>query len=292
MNRKQLSYFLAAYKHGGITAAAEEMYITPQGLSKTITQLESEIGIRLFERTGNRIYPTEEADKLVAHAKNILDEFRLIEEKRFTISQPQQRVRIPVTYSAAGYIPASFYQDFAEKHPEILLCFEEKTDRDILRNLDDREAELAILSEPIDVSEFEAVFLFSSPFCILMAKNHPLAAKERISLGDLKGYPQAIKGMDRPFSTLQQNLMIRSRIESNIVLEASDDNVIARAAEAGFAVGMVPDYVAEKLGDYKLEIRPMVGELSAKSVFLVWPRDTQLSPEAEIVCDAIKTWYA
>lgn len=292
MNQKQLSYFLAVYKHCGITAAAEELYISPQGLSKMILQLENELGIRLFERTGNRMIPTTDAVNLVSHARTILDEFALIGEKRFVVSKPQHRVRVMVTYDAIQYIPVGFFKKLSEQRPELLLCLEEMPDREIMRGLNEGTSELALLSEPIDLERYEPDFLFSNHFSIVMNRNHPLAAKEQISLGDMKDQPMAIKGMERPFSALQNNAFIKAGVEPYIVLEVSDAKAICRMAEEGYAVGIVLDYVAEDIHSEQLAVRPMVGENSAKSIFLVRKKGAKLSPEAEIVYNALKEWYA
>ena len=72
MNERQLKYFLEVYSKKSITMAAKELFITPQGLSKTINSLEKELQVQLFEHHQNKIVPTANAAKLAIHAKNIL----------------------------------------------------------------------------------------------------------------------------------------------------------------------------------------------------------------------------
>ncbi len=61
MNQRQLKYFLEVYSLSSITLAAKKLYISPQGLSKTIASLESELGVQLFipSSTNTMLYPTD-----------------------------------------------------------------------------------------------------------------------------------------------------------------------------------------------------------------------------------------
>lgn len=61
MNQRQLSYFLEVYKQRSISTAAQSLFISPQGLSKTILALENELGVKLFTRSKNQMLPTKEA---------------------------------------------------------------------------------------------------------------------------------------------------------------------------------------------------------------------------------------
>jgi DNA-binding transcriptional LysR family regulator len=73
MNQRQLQYFLEVYSQNSITRVANNLFVTPQGLSKTISTLEKELGVQLFKHKSNRIKPTAEAARLAIHAKYIID---------------------------------------------------------------------------------------------------------------------------------------------------------------------------------------------------------------------------
>ena len=64
MNQRQLKYFLEVYSTKSISKAAANLFVTPQGISKTIAALEKELNVSLFEHHHNRITPTKDAARL------------------------------------------------------------------------------------------------------------------------------------------------------------------------------------------------------------------------------------
>jgi Transcriptional regulator len=58
MNKRELNYFLKVYEYKSIKKAAENLFISSQGLGKTIKNLESELGVNLFTHTAHGVEPT------------------------------------------------------------------------------------------------------------------------------------------------------------------------------------------------------------------------------------------
>ncbi|MGB4438342.1 MAG: LysR family transcriptional regulator, partial [Sedimentibacter sp.] len=79
MNTKDLISFLQVCQDGSITKAAKALYITPQGLSKIIINLEQELKIPLFYRTSTGLTQTEYGELLLERAKHIISELDDIE---------------------------------------------------------------------------------------------------------------------------------------------------------------------------------------------------------------------
>lgn len=83
MRLEQLQYLIHIAEVGSITKSAPDLYISQQGLSQAIQQLERELGVQLFERVGNRIVLTEAGEKTIEKAKEILNTYdELIKELR------------------------------------------------------------------------------------------------------------------------------------------------------------------------------------------------------------------
>lgn len=60
MNQRQLQYFLEVYNRKSVSQAAKALFISPQGISKTIASLEAELGVELFIHKSNHIIPTND----------------------------------------------------------------------------------------------------------------------------------------------------------------------------------------------------------------------------------------
>ena len=91
MNVKDLKSFEAVYEERGINQAAQKLFITPQGLSRNIKMLESELDTVLFERTKQGVRPTESAELLHERAGILIREF---EEIRNGIQQLKNEKRL------------------------------------------------------------------------------------------------------------------------------------------------------------------------------------------------------
>ena len=73
MTLQQLQYFLAAFRLGSFSAAAAELHLAQPSLSEQVRRLEAELGVRLFQRVGRGLKPTEAGNTLRLHAERTLD---------------------------------------------------------------------------------------------------------------------------------------------------------------------------------------------------------------------------
>lgn len=280
MTHRQLIFFYKVYENKNIVHVAEEMYISPQGISKTILQLEKEFGVKLFERSGNKMLPTPSADKLISHVKTILDEYSVISEKSFYEEDAKKTVRILATYDSLKKIPTSFFKDFSAIYPNILLHFDEMPDVDIIKQINKHEAELALLPGPFEHNDYDSTLFFTSKFCYLINKQNPLSQKQQLCFEDLRDQPLAVKSTNHPLSQHHINIFAKEGINPNIFIEICDSEIIKRMAEENLAVGMTLDYLVPKADPNK--VVTIFSQYFEKTIYLVSQKNSQLSREAEL----------
>ena len=78
MDIRQLKYLSAVVNYGDYQLAARSLFISPQGLSKAIRQLENELGLALMEKVGRESRPTNAAIELVARSSQLISEYDLL----------------------------------------------------------------------------------------------------------------------------------------------------------------------------------------------------------------------
>src|SRR5512137_2081798 len=71
---RQLRAFAAVHDAGSVSSAARKVHLTQPALSRRVSELESALGVRLFDRTGGRLRLTSEGESLLAHSRNVLAE--------------------------------------------------------------------------------------------------------------------------------------------------------------------------------------------------------------------------
>ena len=108
MDSRRLEHFLAAFRHGSLGRAAAELHISQPGLSKSIHQLERELGVKLFDRTPLGLAPTIFGEALAAHAASIRSELDSAQREIAMLRGAAKGVvRVGVTPSvAASPLPA------------------------------------------------------------------------------------------------------------------------------------------------------------------------------------------
>lgn len=290
MNRKQMEYFLKVYEAGSITRAARQLYLSPQALSKTILALEQEMGTKLFERAGRQMRPTVAASWLREHALRILEEYRQIEKKQYLEQGRRKTLRLFYTYGVMEYLTVEFILQFQRMHPEILLSMAEIPDAMAMQKMRAGEAELSLLSDPVDITLFAAQKLYACRYCVVMHESHPLAQKETIRNQDLRGYPLVVKGREFALYHAQMTDMSRQGAEPYVALETTSYHLAHQLAAANLALGFSLEYLA--LGDPipHMVVRPFVEEGVWKNVSLVQRRGQALSDEAECFKRFLLEW--
>ncbi|MBO5260674.1 MAG: LysR family transcriptional regulator [Coprococcus sp.] len=277
MNQRQLKYFLSIYKHKSITKAAEEMYISPQGISKTLALLESELGVSLFEHKSNSIVPTKAANRLACHAKNLLAEYDYITNSLFTDGNTKNELLIHCSYDVPQLLSPVFFSEFNARHPEILIKLQEYPDADILNAVSKNKIELAIVAGPLNYKKLNCELLCSEPFCIVVNKGHPLASYKEISIRQLDDVPLAVKDMSNPDSIQQYDELLKNNIIPNIIIETTDAHLIHKMAEDNIAAGMSLMYLAKKIRSPNIVVIPFKEKWLSKSIYIVSNKNDTLS---------------
>ena len=171
MTTKELDYFLSVYTSHSIKKSAEQLFVSPQALSKVIKKIENELDTLLFTRNNQGLNPTHSADKLAEHAHVIINEFNNITSD-FNIAESNNSTVLSVatTYGVLDYIGYDFIRNFYMQHHNIKLNLVELPEKQIQELLAKNEIELAFLPAPIDYSQYDAIFCFSWKHCLIINK--------------------------------------------------------------------------------------------------------------------------
>ncbi len=114
--------FRAVAEHGGFSAAARNLHVSPSAISQSIRQLEARLGQRLFNRTSRSVTLTENGHRFLAEASGGLDRISLaIADIRAGADVPSGLLRINLSRLAADICVLPCLDEFVRRFPEILL---------------------------------------------------------------------------------------------------------------------------------------------------------------------------
>lgn len=291
MNERNLKCFMKVYQLGSLHRAAQDMYLSVQAVSRTITKLEEEVGENLFIRSSNGLYPTPAADKLKEHAGIILEQFdKIKEDLSHTDTEEVSTLRIASTYAVLKYLSVDFIKSFYKEYPNIRLNFVEYPEYPIYEMLKKGQLNVAFLPLPIDVKLFDMVYCFSHHYCAVMNVKHPLASKKILEYKDLNGVPLALKGHEYSIFSGNINRFIKGGLTPTILLETSDDSIIMDAAKKDWCVGITADYLAKEYADDQVAIIPFSDETYARTIFLAWRKGQKLSQKEKDFINYVLKW--
>lgn len=269
MRLKQLRYIYEVARNGlNVSSTAEKLLTSQPGISKQILQLERELGVPIFVRSGKQFTGiTPAGEKIIALAGEIL---QLVENIRRVAdefrSERRGELKIATTHTQARYVLPPVVERFRQRYPEVTFQLRQGTPIQVAEQVARGDADLAIATEALD--QFENLICFPCyrwNRCLLVPRNHPLTLAGEIELSDLSRYPiitylYGFTGrgeLDRAFRS--------ASIQPNVVLTAADADVIKTYVRLGLGVGIVASMAYEPEKDTDL-VAIDVGHLFEDSV--------------------------
>lgn len=190
MDSRRLHYFLAVYEHGSLGRAAAALNLTQPALSKSISQLETELKVKLFDRTPKGLVPTIYGETLSLHARAVQSELRHAEQEiALMTGAAKGEVRIGVTPSIAISLMPRIASVLHEQRPGIQLTVIEALMQHHAPALRRGELDLVLggWARGMD-SDLATEVVCSDTVGVCARAGHPLAGR-RARLAALLNYP-------------------------------------------------------------------------------------------------------
>lgn len=236
MKLSQLKAFKVVAETGKISVAAQELYISPPALSTTISGLEEELGVALFNRTSNRIILNEQGKIFLRYVNQVFNNLDCAKlEIQESLHNQEKNIRIGVTTSN---IWAALISAFTCEYPQIMLsCTTLRMSQ--LHNVSLSRMYSFVLAEHNDFCDanMESVCLFVEHPVAIIPSGHPLAGRKMIELEDLIDEILFLPALDHSLSMRINQLFSAHQIPLKHTHECSDGISRAMVAEGrGIAI--------------------------------------------------------
>lgn len=287
MEIRVLRYFLAVVREESITKAAEALHITQPTLSRQLSQMEDEVGVRLFDRGTRKITLTNEGILLRRRAEEILQlvdttERELVEQDE----QVEGKISIGCGEIAAVRMLPELIRTFREKYTRVSFDIFTATADLVKEQMDKGLLDIGLLLEPVDMEKYDFIRLdMKENWVVLMRPDNPLAEKKYVTAEDLLPLPLI----------LPRRLNVQSELASwfgdhygniNVAFTSNLCTNSAVMVGAGLAYSLVIEG-AVLWDQSKITYRPLFPALTATSV-LAWKRGQPFSPAATKFINQIK----
>lgn len=288
MEIRVLRYFLTVVREESITKAADVLHITQPTLSRQLSQMEDDIGVKLFHRGTRKITLTNEGLLLRRRAEEIL---QLVDNTEKELVEQEEQIEGKITIGcgelASVQILSELIADFSKKYPGVTYDIFTATADVVKEQMDKGLIDIGLLLEPIDIEKYEFIRLdMKENWVVLMRADDELAKKESVSAKDLSELPVI----------LPRRLNVQSELASwfgdyysglHVLFTSNLSTNGAVMVKKGLAYSVVIEGAVPFWDHTKITCRPLAPKLTATCV-LAWKRQQPFSLAAAKFIDHAK----
>ena len=262
MNILHMKYAVEVAKAGSLNKAAQILLIAQPNLSRSIKELEGELGITIFDRSSKGMKLTLEGEEFIGYAQTILRQIEQMEKIYKDTSVPKQRFSISVP--RASYISEAFARFSCQLLPDSAEVFYKETNSQrTIRNLLENDYRLGIIRYAenydqyframLDEKELNYEIICEFTYQLLMSRQHPLASKTNIAFDDLRPYIE-IAHADPYVPSLPLSKVVKEELPDNInrrifIYErASQFDLLSENPATFMWISPVPDKLLSRYG--------------------------------------------
>ncbi len=260
MNLLHMKHALEVAKAGSLSKASEVLLIAVPNISRSIKELETDLGITIFERTIKGMVLTPQGEEFIKFAKEILGQIEQMERFYKTGSPKKQKFSISVpraSYIAEAF--AEFSKSLTEDAAEIF--YKETNSQRTIQNVLKHDYRLGIIRYADNYDKYFKTMLEEKEcyyemiteftYVLLMSKEHTLAQKEEITFEDLTAYIE-IAHADPYVPSMPLSKVVKEELPDNIerrifIFErASQFEILSKNPKSFMWVSPVPKHLLER----------------------------------------------
>ena len=275
MDFRQLRYFVAVYEEGHVGRAAERLSISQPALSQQIRQLEGELEVALFQRSGKRLLPAPAAHTLYHHAVPLLDGLaRTREAMRAFRGQAPRSLAIGVLQTVNANLVPLLLERLRALQPQLVVQIYELSGIDIERRLLTGTLDVGIGFLPPRQPGLHSLLLYEDELQLVIAANHPLREFKKVSLAQAAELPMLLLGEEFRIRQIWQEQLAAIGRRPQVQAELNQMNGILDSLPHTQLASVLPGRAQQAQGHEQLLWKPLSEPRVPLRVGLVY-RDVQ-----------------
>jgi len=264
-----------------MTKAAEILAISQPALSRSISSLEKEIGVPLFDRQGRSIYLNKYGELFLMRVNNIMKEMEDgLEEIQHIINPDQGEVSLGFLHTLGTSTVPNIIRAFHMKHPQITFQFQQNHTHTQLKELKHGNLDLCLLASMENEDPIEWTELWRDELFVIVQANHPLASRNSIQLKEIAHEPFIAMKKGYALRKNTDEIFENDGLKPTISFEGDEVATVAGFIAAGLGFSILP-YVGEM--DKMTKLRIEVADTTYERVIgMAVVKDRYLSPAAKL----------
>jgi DNA-binding transcriptional LysR family regulator len=240
-----LRYFLAVAEAGNFSRAAKRVGVTQPSLSAGIAKLESQLGVRLFERDKHRVALTPAGSRFLVRARRIAAEYDLAVQELQDVPEPRV-LRVGVLPT----IPTAVIESVIARHrrhggSEVLEILD-GAERDLTERLDRGRLDIALTVVRPHHARFRPELLRGERYLMVLPRDHALANVDFVQPEQLAGDRMVVRRHCEALPEISRFFSERG-VRPRFVLKTTSDQRMLSVVRAGLGIGMMPESFEDPL---------------------------------------------
>lgn len=289
MELRHLQYFKRVAELEHLTKAASELYITQSHLSHVIIELETELGVKLFDRVGRGVRLNPCGREFYRDVVRLFYEFEDA-KKKAQDSYKRQSTQITTVTNVSTYIPGLLKKN-KQDSPTLNIQQYSAKRRKIIRMLMNGDVDFAICCPILtEEPELESILLHMEKGVVIYPENHWLEERESVCFAQIKDENFISVGVGFGTRDMQDAYFKEAGILVNSSVETTDTSSIYYFVKAGLGIALAPKTMTLLNTDFKNHYVE-IDEGPLASIGLTWRKDHYLSDAGKAFMETTKNYF-
>ncbi len=290
---KQLKYLCAVAEYRHFSKAAESCHVTQSTLSAGIQELESQLGITIFERNKKTVLITPLGAKILLQARLLLGNAEDLVALAHASQEPlTSEIRMGVIPTVGPFLLPKMLASLRGRYASLRLFLKEGLSAELFSRLQQGELDVVLLALPYPLPEMHVESLFLDEFQLLLPPGHPLINADKIQQKQLQGEKLLLLEEGH---CLRDHALEACKLESpqlDLVYQGTSLHTLVEMVANGLGVTLLPEIAvkADILGNTGLTIRRFRDDRVAREIGLAWRKTDPRSADYLALAAFIRRW--
>jgi DNA-binding transcriptional LysR family regulator len=281
LSLRQLTVFLEATRQMSFARAAESLHLTQPAISMQIRQLETAVGLPLFERIGKKLALTNAGELFRHHAARVLGELQDAEQALQAMKGLHSGQATVGLVSTAKYFAPKLLARFVERHPQVDIQFLVGNRETLINALRDNEIDFAVMGRPPEKLDATAEPIAQNPHMLVAHKSHRLVRARRFDFHELRNETFLMREPGSGTRLVMEGVFKQHLFTPQRIVTIGSNETVKQAVMAGMGVSLLSLHTLElELRTKEIGQLDVIGTPVMRSWHLVNMNAKKLSPAA------------
>ena len=288
---KQLKYLCAVAEHKHFSKAAEACHVTQSTLSAAIQELESQLGIIIFERNKKSVLITPLGERLLHQARIILGDVEdFVSLAKSHDEALAGELRLGVIPTIGPFLLPRMLGELRKQYLKLKLFLKEDLSSHLVQQLQQGDLDLIILAFPYHLPDMETVTLFKDEFLLCLPPGHALEGSKQVRQQQLRGEQLLLLEEGH---CLRDHALEACKLESadtDLVYQGTSLHTLVQMVANGLGVTLLPamSVQADVLGETHLMLKHFGNENVSREIGMAWRKSDPRKDDYRLLAEFIR----